>query len=124
MDVLEQLKADVLGAADITGHGKVRRVLNEFIAGYEVVEAAFFPANKTGPPNRVWREGWPRGNTDFCRFGTILVPRERKPSLLEAAEEASMLMREMQAGRRRGNWAAFDGALDALTAAIKEERER
>ena len=120
MDVLEQLRSDMDDAgyeAECMSEGIIAAcldILDEFIAGYEVVEMV---------RGAVTKGLFPLGYCPGQRI-IIIVPRERKPSLLEAAEPALMLMREMQAGRRRGNWAAFDGALDALAAAIKEERER
>ena len=178
MNVLEVLRSDMGFAgrrawqADENVTDACLDILDEFIAGREVVEVFFCPPDEdTKRRYSLWHDDDTDGQPERHKRTTIIVPRDPEPRitdhtltermavledevkhrcgclgrrvysverklgvviggipvskpLLEAAEEALMLMREMQAGRRRGNWAAFDGALDALSAAIKEERER
>ena len=124
MDVLARLRSDMDDAgreAYESGEDETDaclEILDEFTGEHEVVEVAFFPANRTGPPSRVWREGWPKESTAFCHFETIIRPRERKPSLLEAVAVISALARN--AALNRDEFMAAASVLRA--AAIEKEK--
>ena len=134
MDVLARLRSDM----DDAGHEAYEsgedetdaclEILDEFTGEHEVVEVAFFPANRTGPPSRVWREGWPKESTAFCHFETIIRPRERKPSLLEAAEALHVAagkvatLRAGDIGTEMGAWEELRDADAALAEAIAKEK--
>ena len=129
MDVLARLRSDM----DDAGHEAYEsgedetdaclEILDEFTGEHEVVEVAFFPANRTGPPSRVWREGWPKESTAFCHFETIIRPRERKPSLLAAAEGMEYACSNVVIHSGRGKDVdEFHAAQRVLSEAIAKEK--
>ena len=90
MDVLEQLRSDMDDAGQEAQRARKNEtlaclvILDEFIGEHEVVEVVNCLDESYKPPHRRWDE-WPVMGR---RAIAILVPRERKPSLLEAAAEA------------------------------------
>jgi hypothetical protein len=134
MNVLEQLKEDAMRAAgdpaddNEKASENVGAVLDEFIAGHEVVEvyenAPLVCEPLKGGVFRQWHNDM-RQHLSTARRLTIIVPRAEPPSLLAAAEAVWERITLTERHRSVGATVCSDmgGALDALAQAIKRARE-
>ena len=117
MNVLEVLRSDMTNAwygapSFISGRVAAFEVLDEFIAGHEVVEVDAYVADGRDGSGLIYD---PDTATPVSgELLTIIVPREQKPTLLEAAAEVL----------RWRKWGPeLQSALDALAAAIAEAQD-
>ena len=126
MNVLEVLRSDMTNAwygapSFISGRVAAFEVLDEFIAGHEVVEVRELrtPSVIAGQKGMhcfqcADDEHFAAQFTREIARPTIIVPREQKPTLLEAAAEVL----------RWRKWGPeLRSALDALAAAIAEAQD-
>ena len=100
--------------------------INAFCKEYEAVEACEHQ-------NGGWRKNnWLRVNCkrdphrlDYCNsIGMVLLPRERKPSLREAAREFLLASGRVSMNvARAGGLMAYDEARDVLAAVLQEEND-
>ena len=135
MNVLEQLRSDMDDAgceADVQDENVVDAclaVLDEFIAGHEVVEV--FDVRHTGEPADHWlampdstqhEPDFVWGDKEVVTPLTIIVPRKQKPTLLEAVKDVSLFLRTTSYWR--GMPKSLHRKVDAMDAAVeREERD-
>ena len=113
-DVLEQLKDNVLKAADIRGHGRVRRILDTFISEWEVVEVC---ENKHCKGLWYFEEDAGFDPHHRKHIQTVLR-RTQEPTLLEVMKRVEAVMDKVNST----DVADFMSARAALSEAISKEQ--
>ena len=132
MDVLARLRSDMHDA----GHGAYEssedetdaclEILDEFSAEYEVLRTVHYPE---GGRSRCYYAEDDGPEEEGVEHVSILVPRERKPSLLGAAEALDAAVEKLALSdsprkeeAREDAWTKVGAARAALAEAIEKEK--